>query len=66
MQITQQRSYRCSYIPKAPSGAVLWNPEGVYPAIQVQAKSATAALEAAHALTGCPVIEAQRLEGGAV
>lgn len=60
------RTYRCPYIPKAPNGAVYApNAEGIYPFVQIKAHSAIHALEQAHAVTGCPVLEAQRLEGAA-
>lgn len=57
------RTYRCRYMPKAPNGAVYApNAEGIYPFVQIKACSATHALEQAHAVTGCTVIEAERME----
>jgi hypothetical protein len=65
MPNTQLRSYRCHYMPKTPGGYAQWNAEGVYPFVQIKARNAIAALESARAVTGSPVINAQRMEGGA-
>ncbi len=60
-----QRSYRCHYTPTDRDGFPLPSDSGVLPFVQLQAASAELAHRAAHALTGCPIDEVQRLEGGA-
>lgn len=59
------RTYRCRYMPSDTAGRTQSNEQGVYPFVQLKACSATHALEQAHAVTGCTVIEAERMEGGA-
>lgn len=66
MQVTALRSYRCYHYPKTPNGQPPAVSEtGVLPYVQVRAASATHAMQAAAALTGCVIDRAERLEGGA-
>lgn len=60
---TSERSYRCSYNPLDRDGFPVPADTGVLPFVQVQADDAEQAQRAAHALTGCPISEVQRLEG---
>lgn len=62
---TSTRSYRCSYNPLDRDGFPVTTDTGVLPFVQVQADDAEQAQRAAHALTGCPIAEVQRLEGAA-
>lgn len=65
MSITPLRSYRCYHYPKTPHGQPVASETGVLPFVQVRAASATHAMQAAAALTGCVIDRAERLEGGA-
>jgi hypothetical protein len=56
------RSYRCTYQPLDRDGFPVPCDTGVLPFVQVKAATAEDAQRAAHALTGCPITEAQRLE----
>lgn len=62
---TSERSYRCHYSPTDQFGAPISSESGVLPYVQLQAADAEQAQRAAHAVTGCPIAEVQRLEGGA-
>lgn len=62
--VTHTRSYRCSYHPKDLNGHPIAAESGVQPFVQVKATSAEHAARAAHAVTGCPVSEVVRVEGG--
>lgn len=57
------RCYRCSYTPRDALGHLNPSDTGAAPFVQFRAANATAALEIAHRVTGCPVIEATRIEG---
>lgn len=59
------RSYRCHYTPTDRDGWPVPTETGVLPYVQLQAVNAEAAQRAAHAVTGCPINEVQRLEGAA-
>lgn len=56
------RSYRCHYHPQDGSGFPMPADTGVLPFVQVQASSAEDALRKAHAVTGCAVATAERME----
>lgn len=60
---TSERSYRCSYTPLDRDGFPVPCESGVLPFVQLQANDAEQAQRLAHALTGCPIDEVQRLEG---
>ncbi len=62
---TPASSYRCHYTPLDRDGFPVLTDTGILPFVQVQASGAEAAQRAAHAVTGCPIAEVQRLEGGA-
>ena len=62
MQITPARSYRCTYTPLDRDGFPVPCDTGVLPFVQVQAGDAEEAQRAAHALTGSPITEVQRIE----
>ena len=64
-QITEARSYRCSYHPKDLNGHPVAADSGVLPTIQLKASNAEQAQRAAYAVTGCVVAGVERLEGGA-
>ena len=57
------RRYRCSYTPRDALGHLNPSDTGVAPFVQFRAVNATAALDIAHRVTGCPVIDAIRIEG---
>lgn len=59
---TSERSYRCHYTPTDRDGFPVPTETGILPFVQVQAAGAEAAQRAAHAVTGCPISEVQRLE----
>lgn len=65
MQVTPTRSYRCSYHPKDTNGYPVATESGIQPFVQVKASSAEHAARAAHAVTGCPISNVERVEGGA-
>lgn len=64
-QISEARSYRCSYHPKDQYGNPIAADSGVLPTIQVKAANAEHAQRAAFAVTGCVVSSVERLDGGA-
>ncbi len=57
------RRYRCSYTPRDALGHLNPSDTGAAPFVQFRAVNATAALDIARRITGCPVIEATRIEG---
>lgn len=57
------RCYRCSYTPRDALGHLNPSDTGTAPFVQFRAANATAALDIARRVTGCPVIEATRIEG---
>lgn len=59
---TPERSYRCHYTPLDRDGFPVATESGVLPFIQVKACDAEAAQRSAHALTGCPINEVERLD----
>lgn len=59
---TPTRSYRCSYNPIDRDGFPVPTDTGVLPYVHVKADNAEQAQRAAHALTGCPISEVQRLD----
>lgn len=62
MQIAQARSYRATLIPKTVSAADVDQhaDEGLLPTIQLKARSAGHAMVLANAVTGLPVLRAER------
>ncbi|AGU51550.1 hypothetical protein VAPA_1c44770 [Variovorax paradoxus B4] len=58
-----ERRYRCSYTPRDALGHLNPSDTGAAPFVQFRAANATAALDIARRITGCPVIEATRIEG---
>jgi hypothetical protein len=56
------RSYRCTYTPLDRDGWPVASESGLLPHVRVQAATAEHARMAAHALTGCPVCDVERLE----
>jgi hypothetical protein len=62
VQVAPARSYRCTYTPLDRDGFPVPCDTGVLPFVQVKAGDAEEAQRAAHALTGCPVTEVQRIE----
>lgn len=60
---TSERSYRCSYTSIDRNGFPVPAETGVLPFVQLRADGAEQAQHLAHALTGCPIDEVQRLEG---
>jgi hypothetical protein len=59
---TSERSYRCHYTPVDLARFPVPSESGVLPFIQIKAADAEQAQRAAHALTGCPIAEVQRLD----
>lgn len=59
MQVTQARSYRCTYHPK---GGAQLSDTGVLPVIQLNAANAEDAQRRAAAVTGCSIESVERLE----
>lgn len=59
---TLGRSYRCHYTPVDWDRVPVPSESGVLPFIQLKAADAEQAQRAAHALTGCPIAEVQRLD----
>lgn len=57
------RRYRCTYTPRDGFGHLNPSDTGAAPFVQFRAVNAAAALDIAHRVTGCPVIEATRIEG---
>lgn len=57
------RRYRCTYTPRDALGHLNPSDTGAAPFVQFRAANATAALDIARRITGCPVIEATRIEG---
>lgn len=65
MHITPTRSYRCPYHPKDRLGYPQAADSGTLPFVQLKAATAEQARRLAHHVTGCPVVDAERVEGGA-
>lgn len=63
MNITEKRTYRCSYHPKTLSGAPIVSDSGVLPQVQIKARDAAQAAELARAVTGCAIAEVTRIDG---
>lgn len=57
------RRYRCTYTPRDALGHLNPSDTGAAPFVQFHAANAEQALGIAHHVTGCPVIEAMRIEG---
>jgi hypothetical protein len=57
------RRYRCTYTPRDALGHLNPSDTGFTPFIQFRAANAEQALGIARHVTGCPVIEATRIEG---
>ncbi|MDM0007175.1 hypothetical protein QTI51_17435 [Variovorax sp. J22G73] len=57
------RRYRCSYTPRDALGHLNPSDTGAAPSVQFCAANAEQALDLAQKVTGCPVIEATRIEG---
>lgn len=57
-----RRRYRCSYTPRDALGHLNPSDTGAAPFVQFRAVNASTALDIAHRVTGCPVIEAVRVE----
>lgn len=57
------RRYRCCYTPRDAFGHVNPSDTGVAPFVQFLAANAEQALDIAQQVTGCPVIDATRIEG---
>lgn len=55
--------YRCSYTPRDAFGHLNPSDAGAAPSVQFWAANAEQALDLAQKVTGCPVIEATRIEG---
>lgn len=63
MQITPHRSYRCTYAPKDRiTGELEVTESGRLPFVQLKALSAEDAANRAQHVTGCPIVEAMRVE----
>lgn len=62
MQVTPTRSYRCTYHPQDGYGFPAPADTGVLPFVQLKARDAEDAQRKAHAVTGCPVSQVERLE----
>ena len=58
-----RRRYRCTYTPRDALGHLNPSETGAAPFVQFRAANAADALDIAHRITGCPVIEATRIEG---
>jgi hypothetical protein len=56
------RSYRCTYVPLSRDGVPFANDTGVLPAVQVLSTDAEAAQRQAHAVTGKPIAQVDRLD----
>mgnify|MGYP000861611710 FL=1 len=59
---TSERSYRCHYTPTDRNGFPVPAESGVLPFIQLRAVGAEQAQRAAHAVTGCPIDNVERIE----
>lgn len=57
------RRYRCYYTPRDAFGNLNPSDAGTAPFLQFRAADAEQALNIAQKVTGCPVIEAIRIEG---
>ena len=57
------RRYRCYYTPRDALGHLNPSETGAAPFVQFLAANAEQALSIAQKVTGCPVIEATRIEG---
>jgi hypothetical protein len=62
MNITEKRTYRCSYHPKTLGGHPIVSDSGVLPFVQLKAAGAAQAAELAHSVTGCAIDDVARLE----
>jgi len=60
---TSSRRYRCTYTPRDAFGHLNPSDTGAAPFVQFRAANAEQALNIAQHVTGCPVIEATRIEG---
>lgn len=56
------RRYRCYYTPRDALGHLNPSDTGAAPFVQFKAANGTSAREIAAAVTGCPVIDAVRIE----
>lgn len=65
MQIHTTSRYRAYYHPPRAAAIPALSDTGVLPFVQFQAANAEHAHRVAHALTGCPISEVERLEGAA-
>ena len=60
---TYSRRYRCTYTPRDALGHLNPSDTGAAPCVQFLAANAEQATDLAEKVTGCPVIEATRIEG---
>lgn len=56
------RRYRCYYTPRDARGHLNPSDTGAAPFVQFHATSAARAADIAHCITGCPVLDAVRIE----
>lgn len=63
--VTPTRSYRCTYHPQADEGCLAPTSSGVWAYVEVKASDSRAAQRKAHAVTGCPVSQVERMEAAA-
>ncbi|WP_445289096.1 hypothetical protein [Variovorax atrisoli] len=61
--VDNHRSYRCTFTPRNAFGHLNPSDTGTAPFVQFHAANAEQALDIAQHVTGCPVIEAVRIEG---
>ncbi len=61
-QVSEARSYRCSYHPKDLNGHPIASDSGILPTVQVKAANAEHAQRAAQTVTGCAVCAVERIE----
>lgn len=61
--IALARRYRCTYTPRDALGHLNPSDTGAAPFVQFLAANAEQALNIAQKVTGCPVIDATRIEG---
>lgn len=62
VSVDHSRRYRCTYTPRDALGHLNPSDTGTAPFVQFQAANAEQALGIAQQVTGCPVIEATRIE----
>ncbi|MDH6168098.1 hypothetical protein M2282_003249 [Variovorax boronicumulans] len=62
-QVDNHRRYRCTYTPRDSLGHLNPSETGAAPYVQFLAANAEQALDIAQQVTGCPVIDATRIEG---